>query len=394
MLPAVVFTGLAIVTLPPIVPKPFGNLAKYIILLLSLVTVILEVPLPNCQIALGAPILLKSKVPALVILPKKLNGLLPALLAVKLPALPIFKTPKVLVSIVPAGTTTVNGTFTDTVGGGVNTFGVLNIGGTGSFLVGNGSGDSYKFFGSITNAGVFDLAATTTSTNWVLGDLLSSTPITVTNNSVNTMFFSRGNSGTGRIEGDVTINDSATGGNIELNGNGFNPAGGAGNIFILSTKTLTNQLGMSSLTLANKRLIASPRDGVGGNFVNSGIVQINGNGTAEPAYDFTTSPNLVIFNNNANVIATTYRDIAFIGVSNTLTGTTTINGNLTINTGTLNTNNFNIDIKGSWSNSGTFTAGIGTETVTFSGTTQQNINQATTFHNLTINNTTDRRAHV
>ena len=45
---------------------------------------------------------------------------------------------------------------------------------------------------------------------------------------------------------------------------------------------------------------------------------------------------------------------------------------------------YNLDVKGNWSNSGTFTAGIGT--ISFTGSLAQTITGATTFNNLTINN--------
>ncbi|MBA2498880.1 MAG: hypothetical protein H0V30_04060 [Chitinophagaceae bacterium] len=69
---------------------------------------------------------------------------------------------------------------------------------------------------------------------------------------------------------------------------------------------------------------------------------------------------------------------------------TTVNGNLAITTGTLSTNNFNLSVKGNWTNNVSTTAfTAGTATVTFNGTTAQTIGGtfATTFTNLTIANT-------
>ncbi len=62
-----------------------------------------------------------------------------------------------------------------------------------------------------------------------------------------------------------------------------------------------------------------------------------------------------------------------------------MNGSLNISAGTLNANNFNINVGGNWTNSGTFTPG--TATVTFDGTGTQTIVDANgeTFNNLTVN---------
>ena len=90
-----------------------------------------------------------------------------------------------------------------------------------------------------------------------------------------------------------------------------------------------------------------------------------------------------------------YNDVIIGGTgSSNLLGNIIINGNLTINSGitfsAINTIptpvSYNINIKGNWTNnSGTFTAGTGT--VTFDGASAQNITGATTFNNITLNNT-------
>src|SRR5262249_48239825 len=69
-------------------------------------------------------------------------------------------------------------------------------------------------------------------------------------------------------------------------------------------------------------------------------------------------------------------------------GAITVNGNLTIGTGTaldVTASNFALTVKKNWSNNGTFTARSGT--VTLSGTVAQILSGATTFNNLTLNNT-------
>ncbi|MFA6256700.1 MAG: hypothetical protein WCT29_00090 [Candidatus Paceibacterota bacterium] len=81
----------------------------------------------------------------------------------------------------------------------------------------------------------------------------------------------------------------------------------------------------------------------------------------------------------------TYQNLAIDGTGATfeLPANTDVNGNLTITAGTLDAtaSNYNINVAGNWSNSGTFTPRSGT--VTFDGT-DQTITGDTTFYNLTI----------
>jgi fibronectin-binding autotransporter adhesin len=84
---------------------------------------------------------------------------------------------------------------------------------------------------------------------------------------------------------------------------------------------------------------------------------------------------------------TTYNNLSFTGTWNvSMTNSDiTLNGSMNIGAGTtlVNTNNRNITVARNWTNAGAFTPGTGT--VTFSGTTAQNINGTTTFYNLVVN---------
>lgn len=67
----------------------------------------------------------------------------------------------------------------------------------------------------------------------------------------------------------------------------------------------------------------------------------------------------------------------------------TVGNNLTLSAGTLNANNFNISVAGSWLNNASTSAFAGsTATVTFNGTAAQTLGgtYATTFNNLTVSN--------
>ncbi len=90
-----------------------------------------------------------------------------------------------------------------------------------------------------------------------------------------------------------------------------------------------------------------------------------------------------------NVNPFTFNNLVISGSGvKTLTGNTTVNGNLTITSGILDANNaqnFSLDVKGDWVNSGTFSARSGT--VTLSGTSDQSVTTGGSgFYNLVINN--------
>ncbi|MEK7815818.1 MAG: hypothetical protein AAB294_03255 [Pseudomonadota bacterium] len=92
---------------------------------------------------------------------------------------------------------------------------------------------------------------------------------------------------------------------------------------------------------------------------------------------------------NQNVSIETYGHLVLTGGGNKrlLTGTTTIIGNFTLETGTTYdgpANDPTVNLAGNFSNSGTFNAGTGV--FTFNGTAAQTITGATTFGNLVINN--------
>ncbi len=100
-------------------------------------------------------------------------------------------------------------------------------------------------------------------------------------------------------------------------------------------------------------------------------------------------------NTTSNQIVTDrdYNNLTITGSTRTKTWTLaadrTINGNVTINSGALFTlsGTRTVNIKGNWSNSGTFTPGAGT--INFNGAAQ-NINNANTWYNLFITGTAAR----
>ncbi|RWW91745.1 beta strand repeat-containing protein, partial [Flavobacterium cerinum] len=111
-----------------------------------------------------------------------------------------------------------------------------------------------------------------------------------------------------------------------------------------------------------------------GTFTNTGTVNFNGTGGQQTFTGITSFFNLSLNNSNGLL----------------LPAAITVNNNLLLTAGTLNANNFNLTIKGNWTNNVSTTAfTAGTATVIFNNTTAQVIagTFSTTFNNLVIANT-------
>jgi hypothetical protein len=82
----------------------------------------------------------------------------------------------------------------------------------------------------------------------------------------------------------------------------------------------------------------------------------------------------------------TFNNLTINGGTTTLGAATTVNGNLIVSSGTLSASSFTLNVKGNFTNNGSFTQG--TSTVVLNGTSAQAVggSTATTFNNLTLNN--------
>jgi hypothetical protein len=111
-----------------------------------------------------------------------------------------------------------------------------------------------------------------------------------------------------------------------------------------------------------------------GTMTNSGTVNFNGTSGQQTFTGISQFYNLTLTNTSGLLLP------AAITIANTLT----------LTSGTLTTNNFNVTVAGNWVNNVSATAlAAGTSAVTFNGTTAQSIGGsfATTFNNLVISNT-------
>jgi fibronectin-binding autotransporter adhesin len=236
------------------------------------------------------------------------------------------------------GTTTINGNIIDDHNNGSATFtGLVTINNGGSFTTANTS--AFNFRGGITNNGTFNQSA--------------AGAVTFSNNAQTL-------SGTSTI----TINGIVTVTGITITNNGI----------VELTSTAANALtGTGTWAQGN------------GSTLNFSGASMNITGTT-----FSTNTNTVNYklSGTQTIKATTYHNLNIsTSGTKTLGGTITVNGNIAISSAALGTSNFNIDVKGNWSNSGgSFNAGTGL--VTFSGTSAQSIsNNTQSFYNVTFNNT-------
>jgi hypothetical protein len=173
-----------------------------------------------------------------------------------------------------------------------------------------------------------------------------------------------------------------------------------GNVRIETTVVVTN-INSSTVTIIGTidRLFAGDTptwiNGNGSTLVyNNSGVPFASSGTLNAS----TASNTVIYGRGGNQLIyakagsnTYYHLITSNSGIKTLQGNISVNGDLTIGSGTtldVSVSNFSIDLKGNWTNSNTGTFTFRTGTVTFSGTSGQSISRSNgeTFYNLTLSN--------
>lgn len=152
---------------------------------------------------------------------------------------------------------------------------------------------------------------------------------------------------------------------------------------IIKTATVTNE-GSVELIGGMKR---AGGDGTWINASNS-FLRVFGSVQDHPGFTFTSSAsgNTVEYSGSSRTLtlptSNTYYNFIIDGSgTKTLDGSITINGDFE-NKASLNTDGYDIDIKGNWTELGTFTPGTGE--VTFSGTSDQSVSGAESFYDLNV----------
>ena len=237
---------------------------------------------------------------------------------------------------------------------------------------------------------------------------LSSFNITVTGNTTVTgTIVDNSATGTNTFNGDVTVNGtvSNTGnsamsivGNLTVNTGATFTAGTGTYTFSGTSKTIGGTIAALSIptltatgTISNSiagLTVGTALSGSGSFTQNTSSVLYIGGTLGVSTFNATASPNTVCYNSTTasqTVISTTYHNLTINKSSQTasLTSGITVNGDLTISTGTLSDAGNTITLLGSWNNSGTYST-TGKLLVSGSSLTQ-GLSGSTTFNNLTIN---------
>jgi len=280
-----------------------------------------------------------------------------------------------------------NGTSNQNTGNGLPT----NL--TGSLTINNpGYTVTLSNAKTIANGGTVNLNSGT----FAAGTNLTMSSTTTINRSEGSMTGTL--QGTGIYDVNYTGNSKTSG--PELSGSGLRNM----NINLNSVQILTidqNRTPDGNLTISSGTLDINTytinRSASGGTFsMAAGTTLLVGGASNFPSnYSTRTldAASTVNYDNNGNqtVAQVTYGNLTLSGSgTKTLTGSTTVNGALTINSGATFSvgSNYALTLGGDFTNNGTFTAGMGTVTLS-NASSEQNIGgtAVTTFYNLTMNNT-------
>lgn len=253
------------------------------------------------------------------------------------------------------------------------------------------TGDINVGTGTTLNCSTFLL---TGNGNLTVGGILSgSGGVTLSGAATKTLY----GSGTISNTGAFTLNTGAKAIDSTANLNFSGPSSIAINIGTANSGTITatNAIAIAAATTftnngtvnANGAITgANATTSIWSNAANS-TLNVKGALLTTGALTAAASPNTVKYNSTTagqTIKSTTYHHLTIdkSGQTGTLGGGITVNGDLTITVGILDTNNSNINVAGSWSNSGNFTAGTGA--VQFTSASQSDITGTTTFYDLTV----------
>lgn len=251
------------------------------------------------------------------------------------------------------GTIVFNGAANQTITG-ATTFNNLTFANSGASTTVSAGAFTHNIQGNFSNNGTFAPSTGTIVFNGAANQTITGAT------TFNNLTFA--NTGVGAVV-DAGASSHNVRGNFSNNGT-FSPSTGTIVFNGTANQTITGATTFNNLTFANTG---------GGTTVNMGAFAHNIQGNFTNNGTFNPGTGTIVFNGTANQIitgATTFNHLTFAN-----TGTST-----TVDAGTASHN-----VRGNFSNNGSFAAGNGT--MVFNGTVNQTITGPSTFHNLTINNT-------
>jgi hypothetical protein len=272
--------------------------------------------------------------------------------------------------------TLTNGTFKLSAAATITPFnGNVTIPSTAAIWLNNAGGTINTTAGTITLGGYLKLS----SGNFNIGNAIN-------NSLILTSGWTYIDGGTLSIKGRFANNGVSVLGNLNMTGGTLKvattPPSVAGAPF-----SLTENGSSFSMSGAATIIIVNPDNGgaAGLAYINTGGTLGSVTGGTLQLGDATTAAGTTM---QVNASIPIQNLVVSNGVAVTallLTNPLTVKGNLTINSGTLNSNGLNLTVAGNWTNSGVFTPGAGT--VTFNGASTVSGTSVTTFKNVLISGT-------
>ena len=257
--------------------------------------------------------------------------------------------------------------------GTTTTSGNVTIATTAELSVGGGTYNANG--GSITCSGKVTITSGTLNIGWAAGQELrldnASSNFNMSGGSVN--IAGRFNHGQSNAASTITISGGTmtlcTVGNADISRSNFEI--GTNAVLSMTNGTIVFERANSGATSGRECTVSA------GTF-SGGTIQI-GNGS---------TPASTVININSAVALNNLTVNSSDATAKLITNNLSLNGGLTVSSGTFNANSLNLSLKSDWSNSGTFT-NTGS-TVTFNGTLAQSISKSggESFNNLTISNPT------
>ena len=278
--------------------------------------------------------------------------------------------------------------------------GTVTFSGTAAQTVNSGGTSAGKVFNNIRNSNTSAAVSLLTNAVQIDGTLTIDSSATFDLAGLSLTLGTLDNSGTLRLQGGETVSITTmdtNSGTVTYNGTGTYTAASGGLKAGDSYYNLTFNGSGGSWELDANLAVSNVLTITAGTLdASSRTITLSGNGTPfSNSGTFTASTSTVTYTGSGvastiTIAAVTYNNLTLNNSAKTfaLAADTTVSNNLTITAGTLDVvsgSNFALNVGGSYSNSGTFTARSGTVTLNATATGKTITSGGSSFYNLTLN---------